>query len=167
MSELARILRYVTSRCEIEQVADPCWIWDNRTRKTPVMSYGGKMVSVRRVIAHAQGRVALHGQYRRAIPSCENPLCVAPHHIDIVPPSVSIKRAMARTGAPARRGIKVAMAKQKTAKLTAEIVLAIRASSTPNAELAELYDVNISTIRDARYGRTWKYIGANPWAGLF
>ena len=51
---------------------------------------------------------------------------------------------------------------QKTAKLTAEIVLAIRASSTPNAELAELYDVNISTIRDARYGRTWKYIGANP-----
>ncbi len=167
MSELDKVLVRIKARCDVEQVDDPCWLWRSKQRATPVMRFKGKTISVRRVIAHLQGRVELQGQYRRTVPTCENPRCVAPHHVDVVTPSASIKRAMARTGAPARRAIKVALAKRKTAKLNQAAVEEMRASPLPSAHYAKLYGVTVSAINNARSGRTWKHLASNPWAGLF
>lgn len=44
------------------------------------------------------------------------------------------------------------------AKLTAEVVREIRASSLTNTELAEVYGISRRTISDARRGKTWRHI---------
>lgn len=167
MSELARVLERVKARCEVEDVEDGCWLWPNNRPHTPITRYKGEMVGVRRLIAHLMGRVPLHGQFRRTAPSCGHRNCVAPHHAEILTPSVSIRRAMARTGAGPQRAVKIAMVKRKTAKLNEAAVEDIRTCGLPTAELAKKYGVHTSTIIAVRSGRLWKRLPGNPWAGLF
>jgi hypothetical protein len=139
-----------------------CWLWTGPTktvnkRYTP-MVYGAFSAKVEGKTqsrnAHRYAWIIANNQLPPAgwviCHHCDTPLCCNPAHL-FAGTRADNQRDMQRK---LRSGI--IGEKNPKAKLTREQVLAIRASSARDAELAEQYGVHHTTIYMIRVGRKWR-----------
>lgn len=87
--------------------------------------------------------------------SCDNRLCVNPHHLSLGTPKDNAQD-MHRKGRSS--GIVPRGTEHFRAVLNPDTVRMIRASSETNRAIAERLGVGINTIRGVRIGRTWKHV---------
>ena len=118
--------------------------------------YGLKSLNGKTMSAHRAAYIQSNG----AIPegmvimhSCDNPLCVNPEHLIAGTQKENRMDCVTKGRHNAPKG-----ENHYRAKLTAEVVREIRASSLTNTELAEVYGTSRRTISDARRGKTWRHI---------
>ena len=132
-----------SQRFEKFVVKNECWLWTGAKRGNyGSFRYNGKMETAHRVA---------HILYNGAIPAglivrhkCSNNLCVAPHHLE--------------TGTLKQNQLDRWRDNTMTTKLTADQVLAIRASDKDYKTAAAEYEVSEKTIRDIRTRKTWTQI---------
>jgi hypothetical protein len=85
--------------------------------------------------------------------TCDNPSCVNPKHLYLGTDTDNVADKVARGRTKARRGEASNMA-----KLRAEDIPIIRASTETHAALARLYGVSNVAIRYIRIRQNWKHI---------
>ena len=133
----------------------------------PSMRVDGRQVLTRRVIVELDSGPIARGKIVRC--TCETPLCVAREHL-IVTTYRAVATECGRRGLMSGpvRGARIAASKRcsEKAKLTAEAVREIRASTSTGVALARRYKVSESTVSRIRLGRMWREFVGNPWAGL-
>lgn len=148
--------------------SEGCWIWKGATQNNgspiPVMGWQGKTNKVRRFLAvslglQVEGRVATH--------KCGNPLCVKPQHVEVVTRSEMQRRIANSTHHQklASRRARMSETKRSKAKLTAEMVAEIRASTDAQEAIAKRYGVSQATVSEIKRGRLWRDY-SNPWQQL-
>lgn len=138
---------------------DECWIWQGFIT---VYGYGQLAASGKgagTVLAHRASWESHHG---RAIPkgmvvmhTCDTPACVNPSHLRLGTQRDNMKdmHAKGRHVVPHPRG-----AEHHDSRFTEADVRRIRASAASSADLAEVYGVNVSSIRRIRSRKTWKHL---------
>src|SRR5580704_14675805 len=139
---------------------DGCWLWIGAKNS---MGYGQLRDKGRILFAHRFSYETSVG----AIPpglevchSCDVPTCVRPDHlfagthVDNMRDAAS-KGLMAGNGG--LRGETIG-----NAKLTEEMIVAMRASREPAKVTADRFGVSLSTVYRARTGRTWSHVPAKP-----
>jgi hypothetical protein len=146
-----------------------CWIWTGpRTwnTRTPLVSHGGNMVPVRRLI------LTLKGQPIPAFvsTSCGCRECVNPAHFTLRTAKEHAQVMCDAANEPSPKAIriaKVAATKRKQGKLTMEQAREIRNGDMTCDEAAAMYGVDRSLASKIRRGESWREFGAaNPFAGL-
>lgn len=114
----------------------PCWIWQRAKNQ---WGYGHVNVNGDFKMAHRVAYERAHGPIPQGLHLdhlCRQPSCVNPDHLEPVTNAENT-----------RRGAK--------AKLSKEIVAAIRESDDPPTVLARQYGVSYDTIWAAKAGRSW------------
>ena len=133
----------------------------------PSMRVDGRQVLARRVIVEMDSGPIARGKIVRCV--CETPLCVARDHL-IVTTYRAVAKDCGEKGLMSGlvRSARIAAAKRasKQAKLDAQAVIEIRASTATGAALARRYGVSISCVSRIRRGSVWREFAGNPWAGL-
>lgn len=140
------------NRCVL--AANGCWIWTGSKRN----GYGLIHMNGKCLSAHRVSYETFVGRIPREMVichSCDNPSCINPDHLR----SATMKENMADREARHRRDVRGEQI--GTSKLTANQVLAIRASNLSNAELAEMYGVHKSNIWAIRARKFWKHLEAS------
>ena len=102
-------------------------------------------------------------------PTCGNPHCINPLHIQYIPHGVAIAAALAKLDAAtiALKRKRCAEAFAYRRKLTPDQVQRIRTEPhTPIEKLAAEMRVSYETIRNCRTGRTYKTYERSPFSGL-
>ena len=118
-----------------------CWLWTGAKRGAyGSFRYEGKMESAHR-IAYMLYNGPITGIVRHR---CLNRMCVAPHHLEL--------------GTLKQNQLDRWRDNTMTTKLTADQVLAIRASEDDTKTVAAEYEVSDKTIRDIRARKTWTQI---------
>lgn len=84
---------------------------------------------------------------------CDNPLCVAPHHLFLGDHTTNMRDKEAKGRANQPIG-----ARNKASKLTVEMVREIKQSNESQQILAERYGVTDGAINHIKMGRTWKHV---------
>ncbi|QZE51091.1 HNH homing endonuclease [Klebsiella phage vB_KpnP-VAC1] len=118
--------------------------------------YGLKSLNGKLMGAHQAAYIRAKGTIPKGMVvmhSCDNPLCVNPEHLSVGTQKENRADCVAKGRHNAPKG-----ESHYGAKLTAEIVHEIRASSLTTTELAEVYGISRRTISDARNGKTWRHI---------
>lgn len=129
-----------------------CWIWIGAARPLGYGSFylGGVVSEAHRASWRLYRGDIQAGQY--VCHSCDVRLCVNPSHLFLGTPSDNqqdmISKGRDRAGHLRRR--------LKIAKLTADQVSEIRASTLSFRKLAKVYSVSAGCIQHAKQGRTWK-----------
>jgi hypothetical protein len=138
----------------VTNVGSPCWVWTGFKQK----GYGVVWVDGKNVRAHRASWEMANGQIPdelKVLHKCDNPSCVNPEHLflgtDKDNAQDKVQKGRAFVGD--KRGEKAGKA-----KLTNEIVMAIRSDSGPYLPLANLYQVDLSTISDIKRRKTWAHI---------
>lgn len=159
---------YLRQRCTEE---GDCLLWSGATNSSghPVASVDGERSrSLRRWIWQCMRPGVVIGR-RRAMSSCDHPLCVQPDHVIALMPSEVMRRAGARGAmrTPAfRRACQ--LRGRMSSSLTLVDVRAIRgrrvAGETLKAIAAD-YRIHLSTVHRICRGESWPD-PANPFAGL-
>lgn len=131
-----------------------CWTWTGYKRKYGNFGWpGGEIIGAHRasyllfVGPIPPGLVVMH--------LCDNGDCVRPDHLRVGTQQENITD-MIRKGRqrhPDRSG-----EKNSRAKLTTQDVLAIRSIREPDAAMARIYGVSVSSIRGIRAFRSWKHV---------
>jgi hypothetical protein len=147
----------------IEKDASGCWIW---TASYNPSGYGQFNLDGKKpMLAHRAAWII----YRGAIPACEssgygthhichkcdNPKCVNPDHLFLGTNQENMDDKMQK----GRHVYGVSLGeKHGNAKLTEEIVRAIRVSDETDAQLSKRYGISRSSIYAARRRQTWKHV---------
>jgi HNH endonuclease len=84
---------------------------------------------------------------------CDDPACVAPHHLFLGTHRDNMldKEAKGRANSPIG-------ARNRSSKLTVDMVREIKASQESQVVLAERYRVTDGAINHIKMGRTWKHV---------
>lgn len=155
---------------ERERGPDACWPW--HTGKMGRMWVGGRIQKVSRlVLAMKLGRPIRPGMF--ACHTCDNAPCFNPRHLyegthrDNMRDMRERRRSFGATQPERARLNGIASGRKNNwtggernpkAVLTAPEVAAIRASSAPNRDLANLYEVDITTIQRIKRGTLWRNV---------
>jgi hypothetical protein len=118
--------------------------------------YGGKMQLAHRVVyalVNSLPMAAISGLVVRH--DCDNPACINPEHLSLGTQADNIADAIARGRARHRTPEGV---EHHAAKLTDEVVRAIRQSTESARVLGERFGVSKATVKDVRKRRTWRHI---------
>lgn len=152
LSETQRFLRRVNIGCKSE-----CWEWQGSRNKPgwhgQWRSKGGAIELTHRAAFRLfRGEIpeGMHVLHR-----CDNPACVNPDHLFLGTQSDNAKDMWAKKRARPKRQIGE---QHGMAKLTASIVLEIRASTESGKAIAERLGIATTTVCDIRKRRTWKHI---------
>lgn len=141
-----------------------CWLWtagiSGRTgagpaKRRPTISYRGKRCDVGSRVSHLiykgpipEGLFVLH--------KCDVPLCVNPDHLWLGNNSDNMRDMVAKGRAPSRKN--TGARPPLRAKLTEDIVRAIRADLRPSDKVADAYSISRSTINRIRARKIWKLV---------
>lgn len=138
------------NKCRLSDTG--CWVWTGPTRnKYGVFYVGNKDRSAHRISYEAfigpvpKGLHLLH--------SCDNPGCINPAHLR---PGTAKENAGDRQSRGRGRDSRGELT--GTSKLTAENVIAIRASDKSPAELATEFGVSKQRIWHVRQGKSWAHL---------
>jgi hypothetical protein len=129
-----------------------CWIFEGCLTLT---GYGQVRVNGKGHLAHRVSYACLVGEIpdgAHVLHRCDTPCCVNPDHLWIGSHADNM-RDCADKGRNGQRG-----ERSHNNRLTTSSVKEIKASALSRRELADFYDVGLSTIDDIRKGRTWKHI---------
>lgn len=148
----------VAERFHDKWIGEPnsgCWLWTGNVSEGYSCMYGTLYVNGRTIRAH---RVS-YTLYKGEIPSgmivmhrCDTPLCVNPDHLSIGTNADNNADMDAKGRRRAPRG-----EYNGHAKLTADDVATIRASSARSVDLAGKYGVTIQNISSIRRRKSWKW----------
>ena len=146
---------------------EDCMLWKGffQNRQVPMVAHGGKMVSVRKLIATLQGKKIPAGGYWTTKCGCMQ--CVAPAHI--VHRTSKAQHALmtkALFGNPTKVAIRNAKLAKARAVLTEEQRQELRDSSESSRALAEKFGVSPTTIAKHRKGQMGATMVNNPWLQL-
>lgn len=135
---------------------DNCWLWtaSRNNKGYGQFNYDG----TRPIPAHRAAWMIYKGEIPDGmciLHKCDVPLCVNPDHLFLGTQIENI--ADMHSKGRAKQG-HLYGPDHKAAKLDAEKVKEIRASSKSDAELAEIYGVSRPTIWAVVKGKTWKHI---------
>lgn len=147
----------------VTESEDGCWLWNGATAhdgKDPKTWFAGRVVTVRRLIYNATRAKPLE-RNEHAVGSCECARCIRPDHIEAKTKS-AIQKGRPKS---ASHAIAIAKARRANAKITADDVLEIRASSEPAKAIAQRLGVHHTFIQDIRRHEAWKDY-SSPFAGL-
>lgn len=130
-----------------------CWIWTAGKNKN---GYGAIGVDCRIERAHRVSWFLHFGpipEKMHVLHKCDNPACVAPHHLFLGDHLTNMldKEAKGRANQPIG-------ARNKASKLTVEMVREIKLSNESQQILAERYGVTDGAINHIKMGRTWKHV---------
>jgi hypothetical protein len=132
-----------------------CWEW---TAHKDANGYGGIGFSGKKKLAHR----VMYELRNGPIPdgacvchSCDNPACVNPDHLFLGSHAENMAD-MASKGRAPKGETHVA------AKLTEADVLAIRAETGTQQEIAAKYGISTSQVSRIRLGQTWKHVSGGP-----
>ena len=159
------LLNKITDRCE--EVGD-CLEWQGHVSSggSPRIWHEGKTHSVRKLMLQANGKASEVPPKRKLMTTCENPRCVHPSHLVIVPMAKFVRDRLVANTNHQIRAAKIAKARRKSAKLTADDVAAIRASDEADHILAERYGVSRSHVSGIQARTKWRDHSVSPWAGM-
>jgi hypothetical protein len=130
---------------------DRCWHWKASTRN----GYGIFCIGAREVYAHRYAHMLTNGPIPDGLSilhACDVPACVNPRHLRAGTNTENAQDRVDRNRLP--RG-----ENHPASKLTDSDVIAIRAATEPNRDLAKRYGVARQTIDDIRALRRWKHVG--------
>ena len=159
------LLNKITDRCE--EVGD-CLEWQGHVSSggSPRIWHEGKTHSVRKLMLQANGKASEVPPKHKLMTTCENPRCVHPSHLVIVPMAKFVRVRLVANTNHQIRAAKIAKARRKSAKLTADDVAAIRASDEADHILAERYGVSRSHVSGIQARTKWRDHSVSPWAGM-
>ena len=159
------LLKKIESRCE--EVGD-CLEWQGYISAggSPRIYHDGKMQSVRKLMLQAHGKPSGVPLKHKLMTTCENPRCVHPSHLVIAPMAKFVRVRLVANTNHQIRAAKIAKARRKSAKLTADDVAAIRASDEADHILAERYGVSRSHVSGIQARTRWRDHSVSPWAGM-
>lgn len=132
----------------VEVVADPvregCRDYPSEvgSERHPCIEWGGVTIPISHVVLELDGRPRPPGAY--ALHSCDRGRCIAPWHLSWGTQSQNIAEAYMRG--------------RRAALLTAEDVVAIRASAESGPVLARRYGVTRQAVWKVRHGRTGAWV---------
>ena len=136
---------------------DECWEWQASLDSRGYGNFGVPNEAGRYVMQRAH-RVAweltngpLQGSLQHLCHTCDNRKCVNPKHLFVGNPKINMADCVAKGRLNDRGG-----ENNPRAKLTADDVRAIRASTEPLSALAAKYGVAKSVVGYARRGITWR-----------
>ena len=159
------LLKKIESRCE--EVGD-CLEWQGYVSSggSPRIWHEGKTHSVRKLMLQANGKPSDVPPKYKLMTTCENQRCVHPSHLVIVPMAKFVRDRLVANTNHQIRAAKIAKARRKSAKLTADDVAAIRASDEADHILAERYGVSRSHVSGIQARTKWRDHSVSPWAGM-
>ncbi len=135
--------------------ADACWLWKGSTDK---FGYGWTYWKGENRGAHRLTWETASGPIPAGMcvcHKCDNPACVNPGHLFL-----GTKAENNSDRAAKGRSHRAPGEANHNAKLTAEKVLEIRATSDSNPKAAARYGVSVTLIRGIRTGAFWKHVEA-------
>jgi hypothetical protein len=132
-----------------------CWLWLGTTNR---LGYGtiSKRAKSNRIFAHRAAYLVAHGSIPDGLDvlhRCDVRCCVNPDHLFVGTHTDNMRDMMRKGRHRAVRGDK-----HGAAKVTPEIVQAIRASIEPRQVLAARYGISKHTVHGIRGGGTWKHV---------
>ena len=152
-------------KARTEEVGE-CWEWSGYYGNgSPYVAHGGKMQSVRKVVAMLTGKQIAKGFFGT---SCDNPRCVNPDHVKLRNPKAHMANMAKKAGPSLQRRIKLQQyhrTSKRIIKLDVEKVREIRTSDKSHRELAEQFGVSKSLISHVRLNKLWVEF-SGPFAGL-
>ena len=159
------LLKKIESRCV--EVGD-CLEWQGYISAggSPRIYYDSRMQSARKLMLQAHGKRSEVPPKHKLMTTCENPRCVHPSHLVIVPMAKFVRDRLVANTNHQIRAAKIAKARRKSAKLTADDVAAIRASDEADHILAERYGVSRSHVSGIQARTKWRDHSVSPWAGM-
>jgi len=161
-AQITHTMESLTAR--IDEVGE-CHEWSGYfANRTPQVSHGGRMQSVRRVVLELHGETIAPGQFASC--SCRNHACVRYEHI-VRRTQKQHMQAMANAefANPVERSARItAHSRAFKAKLTIELAREIRASEERAPVLAQIHGVSKSVIHRIRNNEAWRDV--SPFAGL-
>jgi len=134
---------------------DECWPWLKHVDKTTGygrLMYQGKTWKPHR-LAHYLTNGVLTSPNLHMMHLCNNPICCNPKHLRPGTTKENIQMA-------SRDGLMRMGERHPRAKLTDEIVRAIRSSAERPREIRKRFDVTYSQISTIRAFRCWKHVKA-------
>lgn len=148
---------YCSRRCSFlanTEQGDGCWTWKGYKRPSGYgEAYFGSKPNRERILAH---RLAYEVEYgdagdRLVCHSCDNPSCVNPRHLFLgtIQDNMDDRNAKGRQARGERNA---------PSKLTEAQVLAIRADTRTNREVALQYGVQENTVSNIRLRKTWQHV---------
>lgn len=168
MSNLKRLPKGLTplARFELSFIPEPnsgCWLWLGTPRGS--MGYGAFQMEGRNHQAHRASWLL----FRSEIPSgewvlhqCDNPSCVNPSHLFLGTQADNEADKVAKgrqSRGEAHSAAKINPARgadNGNSKLTIQDVLAIRAATVPQRQIAKAYGVTQALISKIQRGEIWK-----------
>lgn len=130
-----------------------CWLWQGARKPTGYGKVTVRDPHKRGVGAHRFAWELTHGRIRDGLHvchRCDNPPCVNPRHLFLGTISDNIRDSFAK-GRKDFRGEGC-----PRARLKAEQVRRIRASTEPLAVVAKEFGISQTHVSSIRHGRTWK-----------
>lgn len=124
------------------------------TGQITAWGYGQIYIRQTRWSTHRLAWTLAHGPIppgMQVLHRCDNPACINPEHLFLGTQADNMKD-MARKGRSSR-GVK-----NRTAKLTEEQVLAIRADPRPHRTIAACYGIKHTNVGDIKRGRIWRHV---------
>lgn len=159
------LLKKIESRCV--EVGD-CLEWQGYISAggSPRIYHDSRMQSARKLMLQAHCKPSEVPLKHKLVCTCENHRCVNADHIAIVPLAKFVRERLVANTNHQIRAAKIAKARRKSAKLTADDVAAIRASDEADHILAERYGVSRAYVSSIQLHRRWRDHTISPWAGL-
>jgi hypothetical protein len=150
-SKFMPVIDRLLSKIKVDKVAE-CWEWQAQRSRD---GYGKLQLRGKKHLAHRLSFEVHCGPIPDGINvchRCDNPCCINPSHLFLGTQADNIadKFAKGRGVTPRLFG-----ADHSQAKLTEADVLAIRASSASQSQMAKAFGVSKSTIGSIRTGKTW------------
>lgn len=124
-----------------------CWEWPHARFRGGYGKY--RSARAHRVSYEEEKGPIPAGQW--VLHRCDNPACVRPSHL-------FLGSAQENVDDMVRKGRQNRGEARPIARLNETIVREIRASKENNCALARRYQVNVSTVRHVRIGRTWGHV---------
>ena len=159
------LLKKIESRCV--EVGE-CLEWQGHVSSggSPRIWHEGKTQSARKLMLKAHGKPCDVPPKHKLMTTCENPRCIHPDHLVIVPMAKFVRVRLVANTNHQIRAAKIAKARRQSAKLTADDVAAIRASDEADHILAERYGVSRSHVSGIQARTKWRDHSVSPWAGM-
>lgn len=116
-----------------------------------LIGVGGSLVGTHRVAWEIENGPVPDGL--NVLHKCDNPSCVNPEHLFVGTQLENVKDMMEKNRLASRKGVR-----NSSAKVTEEVVKAIRSDSRPSKQIAGAYGLNRNTVWLIKSGRSWSHV---------